>query len=412
MGHHEMSPDKIRWSYRPRSLSEELPDSLSKITANRRRKSLPHYFSPLQFSVAAAGNSRKKVLRLRIHRQSLRRRCKQSIPYSEVAVGMSKYGLNLRVSKSQQNKRPPRPPPPKVLGFGDDEGEDVEKEILRQASKNKSLKDIEEQHKKALEEDPSAFDYDGVYDEMKQAVVRPRIEDKQQRKPKYIEALMQKAKERERQQEVVFERKIAKERSQDDHLYADKDKFVTNAYKRKLAEREQWLKEEKLRELKEQKDDVTKKSDLSDFYFNLRKNVAFGGQDAEKRRQEKRATEAKKGEEEQKQDVEESSAAGGGGGGESKATLPSLPESEKPLDPSPNPDSQTHLESTDLKPAADKPVPDASSSGPAEEVTTEGQPPAAKQATADHYKRKQDEINAARERLLARKRAKLQQQIL
>ncbi|CAI0374309.1 unnamed protein product [Linum tenue] len=300
---------------------------------------------------------------------------------------MSKYGLNLRVPKSQQNKRPPRPPPPKVLGFGDDEDEDVEKEILRQASKNKSLKDIEEQHKKALEEDPSAFDYDGVYDEMKQAVVRPRIEDKQQRKPKYIEALMQKAKERERQQEVVFERKIAKERSQDDHLYADKDKFVTNAYKRKLAEREQWLKEEKLRELKEQKDDVTKKSDLSDFYFNLRKNVAFGGQDAEKRRQEKWATEAKKAEE-QKQDVEESSAAGA----ESKATLPSLPESEKPLDPSPNPDSETHLESTDLKPTE--------------------QPPPAKQATADHYKRKQDEINAARERLLARKRAKLQQQIL
>ncbi|CAI0374310.1 unnamed protein product [Linum tenue] len=247
---------------------------------------------------------------------------------------MSKYGLNLRVPKSQQNKRPPRPPPPKVLGFGDDEDEDVEKEILRQASKNKSLKDIEEQHKKALEEDPSAFDYD--------------------------------------------------ERSQDDHLYADKDKFVTNAYKRKLAEREQWLKEEKLRELKEQKDD-----------------------DAEKRRQEKWATEAKKAEE-QKQDVEESSAAGA----ESKATLPSLPESEKPLDPSPNPDSETHLESTDLKPTADKPVPDASSSGPAEEVTTEEQPPPAKQATADHYKRKQDEINAARERLLARKRAKLQQQIL
>ncbi|CAI0460538.1 unnamed protein product [Linum tenue] len=321
---------------------------------------------------------------------------------------MSKYGLNLRVPKSQQNKKPPRPPPPKVLGFGDDEDDNVEQEILRQASKNKSLKDVEEQHKKALEEDPSAFDYDGVYDEMKQAVVRPRIEDKQQRKPKYIEALIQKAKERERQQEVVFERKIAKERSQDDHLYADKDKFVTNAYKRKLAEREQWLKEEKLRELKEQKDDVTKKSDLTDFYFNLTKNVAFGGQDAETRRQEKRAAEAKKAEEE-KQDVGESSAGGVGG---SKATPSSLPESEKPLDPSPDPDSQTHLEPTDLKPAADKPVSDDSSSVPAEEVTTEEQPPPAKQATADHYKRKQDEINAARERLLARKRAKLQQQLL
>ncbi|KAB2080685.1 hypothetical protein ES319_A05G082500v1 [Gossypium barbadense] len=36
------------------------------------------------------------------------------------------------------------------------------REISRQARKNKSLKDIEEQHKKALEEDPLVFDYDGV----------------------------------------------------------------------------------------------------------------------------------------------------------------------------------------------------------------------------------------------------------
>lgn len=41
---------------------------------------------------------------------------------------------------------------------------------------------VEEQHKKALEEDPSAFDYDGVYDEMKQKVARPIANDKQERK--------------------------------------------------------------------------------------------------------------------------------------------------------------------------------------------------------------------------------------
>ena len=41
---------------------------------------------------------------------------------------------------------------------------------------------IEEQHKKALEEDPSVFDYDGVYDEMKEKVVRPRVQDREERK--------------------------------------------------------------------------------------------------------------------------------------------------------------------------------------------------------------------------------------
>jgi coiled-coil domain-containing protein 55 len=40
---------------------------------------------------------------------------------------------------------------------------------------------IEEQHKKALEEDPSVFDYDGVYDEMKQKIAQPKALDRQKR---------------------------------------------------------------------------------------------------------------------------------------------------------------------------------------------------------------------------------------
>lgn len=41
---------------------------------------------------------------------------------------------------------------------------------------------IEEQHKKALEEDPSVFDYDGVYDEIKEKIARPRVQDHEERK--------------------------------------------------------------------------------------------------------------------------------------------------------------------------------------------------------------------------------------
>lgn len=75
--------------------------------------------------------------------------------------------------------------------------------------------------------------------------------------PKYIPALINKAKVREREQEIVYERKLAKERSEDEHLYADKDKFLTSAYKKKLAEQAKWVEEERLRELREQKDDVS-----------------------------------------------------------------------------------------------------------------------------------------------------------
>ncbi|WOL11868.1 hypothetical protein Cni_G20632 [Canna indica] len=194
---------------------------------------------------------------------------------------MKKYGLQLRVPPPPKTSKPLPPRPPPAFAFGGDDEDDVEREISRQATKNKALQKIEEQHKKAIEEDPSVFDYDGVYDEMKEKIARPKIQDKTERKSKYIETLMEKAKQREREHEVVYERKLLKERSKEDHLFADKEKFVTSAYKKKLAEQAKWLEEERLRKIREEKEDVTKKSDLSDFYFGLSQNVAFGAQSQE-----------------------------------------------------------------------------------------------------------------------------------
>jgi hypothetical protein len=37
---------------------------------------------------------------------------------------------------------------------------------------------VEEQQKKAMEEDPSVFSYDEVYDEMKEKAARPKVQDK------------------------------------------------------------------------------------------------------------------------------------------------------------------------------------------------------------------------------------------
>ncbi|KAJ4978746.1 hypothetical protein NE237_009526 [Protea cynaroides] len=126
-----------------------------------------------------------------------------------------KYGLQLRVQPSQQKKQPARPSILPAPGFDDDDEDHVEKEIARHATKNKSLKD-----------------------------------------PKYIQTLTEKAKEREQVHEIVYEKKLIKERSKDDHLYAGKDKFVTSAYKKKLAEQAKWLEEEQLRELREEKEDI------------------------------------------------------------------------------------------------------------------------------------------------------------
>lgn len=73
---------------------------------------------------------------------------------------------------------------------------------------------------------------------------------------KYIGKLLEKAKLRTQEYDVVYERQLAKERAKEDHLYGDKEKFVTGAYKKKLMEQAKWLEEERLRELREQKEEV------------------------------------------------------------------------------------------------------------------------------------------------------------
>jgi coiled-coil domain-containing protein 55 len=161
----------------------------------------------------------------------------------------------------------------------------------------------------ALAQDASAFDYDGVYDTMKAAeqarssshtllrffacVMRvraartltplllsaqgPSASERARGPSRYIGSLLAKAKEREREADVVFERRTLKERAKEDHLFGDKEKFVTAAYKAKLAADALFLEEEKAKDAAEAADDVTKRRDLSGFYANLlTKNAAYG----------------------------------------------------------------------------------------------------------------------------------------
>ncbi|KAK4788978.1 hypothetical protein SAY86_020297 [Trapa natans] len=328
---------------------------------------------------------------------------------------MKKYGLQIRVPPSQQKKQPTRPPLPPPAGFRDEDyGDDdaAERAASRQIIKSRALKEIEEQQKKALEEDPTIFDYDGVYDEMKQKVARPRAQDREERKPKYIMNLIQKAKEREREHEVVYERKIAKERSKDDHLYADKDKFVTSAYKKKLAEQAKWMEEERLRELREEKEDVTKKSDLSDFYFSLEKNVAFGSRGYESKSPHKHTEYSKPAD--KKDEV-----------------TPDAPEASRHLSPESS-SREEHFEAQergkagipydpraelvnkpDTPPAPSKEPTDAKlvPDVPPLQQKDPDQPSSSDQPKKDHHKRSEDAIAAARERFLARKRAKAKESI-
>ncbi|CAI8586996.1 unnamed protein product [Vicia faba] len=314
---------------------------------------------------------------------------------------MSKYGLNLRPAKPK--KQLPKPSIALPFGFNEDDDNNVEREIAIQASKSRSLKDVEEQQKKALEEDPTIFDYDGVYDKMKEKVSRPLIQDREERKPKYIQNLIQKAKEREQYREIVYEKKIAKERSKDDHLFADKDKYITEAYRKKLAEREQQMELERLRELQEEREDVTKKKNfLVDFYTNLDKNVAYGAKDAQRRKRDSQA-ENRVPETHEEMNPDASNQQQDGNTDEehslAKETSPAESSGKKIGDQG----ETSHLSNRSASPLDMKPNLAASS-----EEKSAVEEPSASQPNPEHHKRSQDAVAAAKERFLARKRAKQQ----
>lgn len=66
--------------------------------------------------------------------------------------------------------------------------------------------------------------------------------------------------------EILYEKKLAKERATEDDQFGDKDKFVTSAYKKKLAERKAWEEEQRLLDEEDERNDVTKKTDFSGFF--------------------------------------------------------------------------------------------------------------------------------------------------
>eukprot|EP00271_Cylindrocystis_brebissonii_P011992 TRINITY_DN30020_c0_g1_i1.p1 TRINITY_DN30020_c0_g1~~TRINITY_DN30020_c0_g1_i1.p1 ORF type:complete len:400 (+),score=95.63 TRINITY_DN30020_c0_g1_i1:147-1346(+) len=192
-----------------------------------------------------------------------------------------KYGLQIKAKPGQlklrsEAKVKEKSSHPTLSVFADDDvDDDVEAEIERQALKKRSQRQVEQAHEAALGQDASVFDYDGVYDEMKGAKQHAKV-DSEQRKSKYIGHLMKKAEAREKEQEIVKERLLSKERAKEDHLFGEKEKFVTRAYREKLAERAKWLEEEKRKDALEMANDVTKREDLSDFYRNLMRNSGTG----------------------------------------------------------------------------------------------------------------------------------------
>jgi len=180
----------------------------------------------------------------------------------QVGVAGKRYGLQRPVGLS--------------LFKNDDEDEETDvNKIIQVANRKKALKQAQQDQAKVLSEDPTAYDYDSVYDAMqtsRKAVIPQKDTTK---KPKYIHALLEKAEIRKREESIVYDRLLQKERETEGNTFAGKEKFLTAAYVQKLKDDKMWQEEDRKAAFEE---DVTKKVDLGSFYVNLlTHNEAYGG---------------------------------------------------------------------------------------------------------------------------------------
>ena len=122
--------------------------------------------------------------------------------------------------------------PPKISQYGD-----------------LSTKHTTKKHSKSAQAlDPNIYDYDAVYDSLHAKPMSSDSTADMERKPKYMGNLLAAAEVRKRDQLRAKEKMLAKERELEGDEFADKDKFVTGAYKRQQEEMRRLEEEEVQRE--------------------------------------------------------------------------------------------------------------------------------------------------------------------
>ncbi|EXJ54536.1 hypothetical protein A1O7_09876 [Cladophialophora yegresii CBS 114405] len=96
--------------------------------------------------------------------------------------------------------------------------------------------------------DASVYDYDAVYDTFHAHKEKKSNSDAQDSGPKYMGSLLQSAEVRKRDQLRAREKLLQREREAEGDEFADKEKFVTGAYKKQQEEIKKLEEEEKKRE--------------------------------------------------------------------------------------------------------------------------------------------------------------------
>ncbi|CAL7945175.1 unnamed protein product [Xylocopa violacea] len=191
------------------------------------------------------------------------------------------YGLIL--PKKQQ---PITPKVSNVFGDNNDSDEEdgtdwVKKALQAEGEKNKIKRQTRLNMQKALKEDPTIFQYDEVYDDMEKTKEQSKAVSDEKKKPRYIQNLLKAAERRKKEQEYRIERMVQKEREAEGEMFADKESFVTSAYRAKLEEFKRMEEEENEMDRIEAITDVKKQQDISGFYRHLYQQTVKSSEESE-----------------------------------------------------------------------------------------------------------------------------------
>lgn len=150
--------------------------------------------------------------------------------------------------------------------------------------------------------DKSIYEYDSVYESIRPKKKSAEEDEGGEKKSRYMGGLMASAAVRKRDLQIAEEKRIAKEREAEGEEFADKEKFVTAAYRKQQEENRLAAEEEKKREEEQAKNN--KQGGMSDFYKKL-----LDKEDKERTELIKEAEEKiKKGETEEKTEGEKTDA--------------------------------------------------------------------------------------------------------
>jgi coiled-coil domain-containing protein 55 len=157
--------------------------------------------------------------------------------------------------KSAGAAKPKRPVDRKPASvFGQNDADEVEESS---PTKKSPYGDLSSQRvyakntNKALKVDPSIYDYDTAYDAMKAKEAEKKAAEREKYdkgESKYMNKLLAAKVVRERDYLRAKEKQVLREREQEGDEFADKEKFVTAAYKRQQEELRLQEEEEKKRE--------------------------------------------------------------------------------------------------------------------------------------------------------------------